>query len=502
MDSRILIFITTTLAVIAAAIIGVAVGTGELLVPTLAVCFILAVLFIAKPPITVFLTIALFASQLNSPGLPGQFGLYEIAAMSVYGAAIITVVFTRKIPLSFGISHLLLVLFCLLLIAIGAYRGFGLRFLGSNLWGGYAYVQILLAAGLVMVLPVVNMPASWWRWAILAMACLSVVPLIADLLTLAGFRLQEVRLFVNTTGVFSNEILEQQEGLGIDRITSAGTTAQAMLIALLSWAHTRKLFDPRTPWVPVTLVCLVLLSFLSGFRLMTATIILITFLVILLQRTLTLGRIVAGVIGCLVALALVYQFADSLPSNMQRAISWLPGIHISQTASLDASATVAWRLELWQQAMIEIRPYLWLGRGLAFSGEQLLRTMVNPESIDWALVVGAYHNGYLSLEILTGFPGLVIGLSMLIAVVWRHWKRNGRNWNNPYLHLAHQAFLASVMASTIIFFTIYGDISTVFPGYFFYWAIMEALCKADESERQVWHETESTSDVGDYAELE
>jgi len=502
MDSRILIFITTTLAVVAAAIIGVAVGTGEYLFPMLAVLAILAVLLIAKPEISVFFTVCLFASHLNAPGLPGQFGLYEIAAMSALLAMVIVVVFKRKIPLNFGIAHWLLFGFCLILFLVGFYRGFGLRFLGSSLWGGYAYIKIFLAAALVLAIPLVNMPATLWRWAILAMGLLSFIPLGADFLSLAGVRLGYINLFVQASGVFSSDFTAEL-GESVDRITSAGTTAQALLLTLLALVPSRKIFEPRSLWVSIALILILLLSFISGFRLMTASIILVTFIVILLQRALTLNRIVVGTIGCLVALGLVYQVADALPPSMQRAISWLPGVQISQSASIDASATVSWRLELWQEATKSIHDYLWVGRGLAFDGDTVLRSIsFGTSSIDWALVIGAFHNGYLSLIILTGLPGLIIGIALIIAVVWRHWRFDTRPWNNPQLLMAHQAFLAMTTSWLIIFLTIYGDIGPVFPMYFFYWAVMEALYKADERESAIGAHSDSPLRRDDYSNLE
>jgi hypothetical protein len=499
MDSRILIFVTTALAVLSATIIGVAVGSGEYLFPVLAVLCILAVLFIAKPEISTFLTVCLFASRLNAPGLPGQFGLYEIAAMSTLAAMLIVLVFTRQIPIKIGSAHWLLIAFCTWLMVIGYCRGFGLRFLGSDLWGGYVYIQVILAAALVFAIPIVNMPAVWWRRAIFAMGALSLIPVFADLLTVYGFRLGYINLFVQAGGVMSSD-LTAETGQNVDRLSSAGTTAQTLLLALLALVHTRNIFNFRSLWVSGALIFILLLSFVSGFRLMTATVILITFLVILLQRTLTPGRVIACVIGCLIGLGVIYQIADALPPSIQRAISWLPGVQISQSASIDANATVSWRLELWQEAVKEVPEYLWLGRGLAFNGDQLVRSFRDISGTEWAMVTGAFHNGYLSLIILTGIPGLVLGIALMVSVVIRHWRLSNRRWNSSQLHTAHQVFLAVTATTTLVFLTVYGDINSIFPSYFLFWGIMEGLCKADEKESVQVHSDGRQSH--DYAHLE
>lgn len=502
MDSRVIIFIITFFAVIAALMVGVAVGMGEAMLPQAMVLGLVGVLLIARPEVAVFITVALFASGLGAPGIGDQLSLYDASTAALIGCAIIAVVFRRNTELSIGLAHRLVILFGLLLFITGFARGFGIRFLGGDLWGGFNYIKMFLAIGLVFTLPMIRMPARAWRFAILAMALLSAIPLAAQLLMLFGINNGLIQMLGKANNFLSN-MPSARPTESVDRVAAAGLCAQSLLLAMLAVVPTRKLFQFRSIWTVFAVGAIITLSFLSGFRLMTVSLVLCLAIAILIQKTLNPPRVIMGVIIGLVGLLILYQVSDSLPRSMQRALSWLPGITISQVAAESAEGTVSWRLDLWHEAAKDIPQYFLLGKGFGFNGTEMTRIMMSdPNSIYWALVSGAYHNGYLSLLLLFGIGGLVLGLWILVAVVWRHWKLVRARWNNPSLQRAHQAFFAFSAMSLIVYLTIYGDVASVFPQFFYFWAIMESLRKTDEFETPQSVEESSVESSNEFAFLE
>ena len=396
---------------------------------------------------------------------------------------IVLLIFNR-IPFPSITGHrLIMVGFCAVILLTGILRGFGFQFLGSGQWGGFTYVAVLFSASLVITLPAVNLSARWWPRAILLMGLLAPLPLIADLLVVNGFAYGLVRLFMQTGDTIGTLIAEQSAvGEVLSRYTSAGVAAQTMIIAFLARVPTNKLFNTRSVGSILVLICIVILSFFSGFRLMTMMVLFIVFLAALLQRSLTLPRVITGCAMGAVAVGILYAMAARLPMNIQRSLSWLPGIDISGSVAADAAGTVEWRLELWQEALHAIPEYFWLGKGFSYDGElfvKMLRGMGSADSIQWALVTGAYHNGYLSLLLVTGIFGLILGMALLVGVSIRQLQLNRRAWNHPTLHRCHQAFHASQLCWVIVYLTVYGDVSAVFPGFFFTWAVLEALDRCD-----------------------
>src|SRR5690606_17037721 len=146
--------------------------------------------------------------------------------------------------------------------------------------------------------------------------------------------------------------------------------------------------------------------------------------------------------------------SDELPHNVQRTISWLPGIDISGAAAQDAEGTIRWRLDVWKEAIHHIPDYFWIGKGFSYDANLYLASMTgyaSYDAINWALVTGGYHNGYLSLLLLLGIGGLLTGLPLLVMVAVRHIRFNFAMWNSPVLHQCHQAFLSSITCWVIVY---------------------------------------------------
>lgn len=505
MDNRIIVLLTTIASVLIALVIGAALGSNEFFVPVLTLIVIGTVLLVASPHIGVFLAIALYASGLTAPGLPGQFGLFYVSVSAVVGCALLLVLFRRAPIAVWSPVHMLLLVFSAVVLFTGLYRGLGFQFLGSSMWGGFLYIQVLAAAFLVFAMPRVNMPASWWPKAIVIMGLLAPLPLVADLLVLKGFSFGFIRMFLQTGATIGNMIAEQEAGGGLGRLTSAGIAAQSMVIAFLAIVPTARLFSLRSLPAILILIAMIALSLTSGFRLMTAMLVFVVFLAAFFQRTITGPRVILGLLATSFALVVLYTVSYHLPLNVQRALSWLPGIEVASSAVEDAEGTITWRLDLWREAIRYIPDFFFIGKGFSYDGNLFLAAQggyASYDALNWALVTGAYHNGYLSLLLLTGVVGLVSGLALLVSLAIRQIRIEKKSWNNPALHRCYQAFLASQLCWILVYLTVYGDVPAVFPQVLFAWAAMDSLRACDERYPRTTEPATLRTVEGEFSHLE
>lgn len=482
MDNRILVFLLSLGAILLAATVGAMIGLEDMVIPCLVLVLASGIFFITTPRVASFAVVALFASGLTAPGLPGQMGLAQGAEAALIGIAGLLMVFGRASLNKISSTQILLIAFCLIVFITGISRGFGFRFLGSDLWGGTYYIDFFLCSLLVFALPRVNMPANWWPIAILAMGLLALARVLAEVLfvkTGASFITLFVQLDQAST---STELSDAATGEGVGRLLSAGTAVAFMVIAFLAIVHTSKLFKAKSVFSILVLFGLFALSLLSGFRLLTLMVAVTVTIAAIYQKTITIPRAVFAMITALVILGTIYYVSDSLPINVQRAVSWLPNIHVSAEARGDANQTVDWRLDVWRAAIQYIPEYFWIGKGFAFDGDLLIssKTAVGWDPISWALIQGAYHNGYLSLLLLLGVFGLIIGVALLVSVLVRLVKLNYAPWKSATLLRCYQAFLSSITGMVIVYLTVYGDVPAVFPTFLFLWAVLESIRACDE----------------------
>src|SRR5690606_40907395 len=116
---------------------------------------------------------------------------------------------------------------------------------------------------------------------------------------------------------------------------------------------------------------IIAISLLSGARLLTVMLPCTVFVAVLLQRSLTIPRVILGVLISILGIITVYYTIDSLPYSVQRTLSWLPGLKVSNAVAQDAAGTVDWRLDLWHAAIRYIPEYFWLGKGFSYDGRLL-----------------------------------------------------------------------------------------------------------------------------------
>jgi len=498
---RVVAFLLSLAATVFAIILGFSVGSEDYLLPALVVVVFASIFLVSHPQLVAACAVATFFSGVTLPGLPGQMKLSDLFAAALLGIFLLQAAFQKsdkKVPLSR--LEWIVIFFCAWIFFVGAFRGFGFLAFGEEKIGGFLYVRLLLAASLVITLPRLKIPPGKWRLTMIFFIILAPATLIADLLIIKGWDFSVVRLFVQT----STQVMDMadQAANGSDdsvaRLWSGGFAASGLMIAFLALVPMRKFFrQGGVIWLPV-FGGIILLSLLSGFRLMTISLLVIAGLVLYFQKGFTAPRSIALILASCVALAATYLCAHDLPLSMQRTVSWLPGIDVSGIASGDASETVEWRFRLWKEASRYIPDYWLVGKGFSYDKEEYIASLQSSDDLRWALVSGSYHNGWFSMILCTGIIGTIFCLIILIAPVLSHWKRQQQlPWRNPTFKQMHGVFLAALATTCFVFLFVYGDVHVTFPVIFFEWAVLETLSRMDMDE-----ETGATLDSGEPSSFE
>lgn len=485
-----------------AVILGVSIGSGNILLPSLVAGFFVALVLISRPQIAAFCAIITFSSGITIPGLPGQMRLFDAFAAALLAIFLLRTFMKTGDQTRFSRLDWIVVIFCGWIFFIGAYRGFGFLTFGGDMIGGFNYLRLLLSATLVITLPRIGLSPGKWKPALVLMGLLAPATLVADLLVVSGWDFGVVRLFVQTSG---DVAAMAREAAGDDvnslrRLWAAGPAANAMLLALLCMVPMRRFFQATGIFWLGAFAGIVTLSLLSGFRLMTANLIVIAVLTLYLQKAITTPRIAVLVIAACIGIFSVYLYSMDLPNSVQRAISWLPGIEISNIARGDAFQTVEWRLRLWRVALRDLPEYWLIGKGFSYNTLEAIAAFQAGlrDDLQWALVVGAYHNGWLSMLLGTGIIGTILCLILLIAPLREQWKVDRDDWNSAALKRYHGVFLAALIANAFVFLVIYGDVHASFPVLFFQWAMLKLIATTDTDSQPssdlLEHET------ADYAE--
>jgi len=482
---KVIVFLLSIAAIGFAVILGVSVGSGEYLLPSLAMAGFAALLLISHPQLAAAGAVATFFSGITIPGLPGQMRLFDALAAALIGIFILQATFRKASYKQIPFSRLewLVLAFCAWIFFIGFVRGFGFLAFGEDKIGGFNYIRLLLTASLVITLPRIGIHADSWRTCMLIAGILAPASLIADLLVMRGWSFGAARLFIQS-GQSENALEDAADAdpSGLTRLFSAGAAANGMLIALLCLVPMRKFFRMTGIFWLVLFAGIFTLSLLSGFRLMTVSLVTVAGLALFFQKGFTAPRMVVLFVAGCVSLLFVYIFVGYFPNSMQRALSWLPGIQVSNVALADATQTIDWRLEVWREAMRYLPDYWLIGKGFSYDKMAYIDAMQSIDTTQWAIVTSSYHNSWLSMLLCTGVIGTILCLFLLIGPLLRHWKRQRASWNNPLFQRIHGVLLAGLTTTVAAYFVIYGEVHTSFPVIFFYWAIMETLSLSDAKE--------------------
>ena len=456
-------------------------SSGNMLLLGAMVAVPVGVFLVNHPALWFALVVVLSSSRLRVPGLPDQLALFDAMGLGlvlVLGAMFIIRRHDKDAGHG-GATGAMMWMFAAVVVFTMGYRGIGLRALGSHLWGGMVYILVLTSLGLVMLIRLVRVPRTAWLVAFFGMVLLSFLPLAAQLsFHLSHGRMGFVYRFIQPTGFLVESLQSELSGEGIQRFNS-GSLVALMAVPLVCF---RRPFHGYALIVTVAVaaVTMPMVAF-SGSR--YSAILLIAFLLCWAafesrRFNWRMPLVLLTLSG--MALLVAGQFAHLFPEPVQRVLTFVPGARVEHVAATDAAATIDWRLELWVRSLENLRDnpqWLLIGQGIAFdpTGLEGLE-LAGAYSAEWAFVCKAYHQGALSLLMVFGIPGLVLGLGILFGLARRHYLALRREpCEDQWLNRMYRTVLAMFICRAIMFVTVSGGVRGFLPELFFLGALLEGL---------------------------
>jgi O-antigen ligase len=368
-------------------------------------------------------------------------------------------------------------------------RGAGLKALGSSMWGGMFYVQLLITIGLVFTLPHVRISARNWPPLLVLMGVSAMIPVFLSVATKHGLPLGWLEQFFPGPGDDQMGEAMITGSVAVDRLATTATGV-FLLIAFLILVPIQDLIGLKRFYLLPVLLGIAMLTLLSGSRTAAVTLGLTLLVMVFLGGAVKPSTFLAGFILLVGVTVTVIVFSDQLPPAVQRSLAWLPGFRASDVAMIDAEGTLQWRLQLWEQG-IRLLPEFWLiGKGYTFYEKDVLEVIGQYQQNDltaWAVVTSSFHNGLLSLAVGLGVFGLIAGLGVMISACRRHWSFYRGEWNNPLLKRCHYLLFGYFFSQEASYILFYGDVQMSFPILFTTLALLEGVRQAD-SDLAEWKE--------------
>ncbi|MCX8013453.1 MAG: O-antigen ligase family protein, partial [Rectinema sp.] len=351
-------------------------------------------------------------------------------------------------------------------------RGFGFRAFGAESWGGMSYLKLIIMGIFLIASKSLFLDERVLRRALFLMLTLSTLPAFAQILFLAsGGNIVQQYLFIEAyIGGLLSSLQAVQTG-GAVRLHALGdVVGSIMMIAAILLDRSRPLH--RIALVPISLI-IFFLAALTGFRgHILYIIIMALFLYVFSQGRIRIGRLVPASAGIVATLFAAYLLAPMLPSAMQRALSWIPGIEIPLYIKLEAQMSIINRLELWRMAWEDVPRFLWIGKGFTVNPSDLYSPSVRNDWILYSYLSHNFHNGPLSLLVCTGLFGFLFATLFMITSSVEMIRQYKLVKGAGLMERAYTFFLANHLYQVFAFFAIFGDTRESLPPMFINLAIM------------------------------
>lgn len=331
--------------------------------------------------------------------------------------------------------------------------GFGLRMLGSEVYGGKKYIVTLVGILSYFALTARVIPREKAPLAIGLMFLGGITAFIGDFFYLAP-SLPHFIFWIFPPGLnYGGFDLESR------RLPGASTLSSAVIFFMLARYGIRGVFLSGKWWRLIAFFGVLAIGLLGGYRSMLISIAIVFSIQFFLEgihRTKLLPIFVLA--GVLIG-AMLFPITPKLPFSVQRTLSVVPLLPVDKQAKYDAQATWEWRLDMWKSLMPQIPTYFWLGKGFSFDQQDFLMMgdtafkAIDASQQSLALS-NDYHNGWISVLITFGVWGMAVLLWFMAAGLWALY-RNYR-YGDPDLRIVNSFLFAHFIMQTAFFLTVGG----------------------------------------------
>jgi hypothetical protein len=381
------------------------------------------------------------------------------------------------VPLSFGIAILNralsndaqfisvpqvtwpLLFLAVVVIVTAKMTGWGIRVMGSDVYGGKRYIYLLV--GILAYFALVSRRIPPER----ANFCIGLY-FLGGLTTIAGDLLPYVpKWSYFIFWVLPPEAYDIARGVNTDAVRFAGVyrSASYATMAMLAIYGIRGIFSAQKYW-RLILFCIVFpLGFLGGFRtyiVIFTVLFLVQFYLEGLHRTSLLPKL--AVAGIVVIVALI-PLTPKLPYGVQRTLTLLPiPLQIDPAAQVDATASWDWRVKMWKAVLPQVPEYFWLGKGYLISPLDYNFVMGWDASVhtqfaadEGLALADDFHNGPLTIMIPLGIWGM-IGFLWFLFVATPIFYANYR-YGLPSLKIINSFLFAYFVSKAFFFLFLFGS---------------------------------------------
>ena len=365
--------------------------------------------------------VATFGSAFILPLFPGRPYFWELAALLGWSGLIMLVALRRYDP---GFKSVIrrnawmfigIIGYCAVLVMTMFYRGFGLRVLGSSgQVGGRLYLQQLVCAIFPLLFAMIRTDERTVVRLVVWQCLLTASYLLSDFAFSFGSDLIYPMLYFVELANDALLFEVQSATFGIRRFQSLALAGHGFILLTLVYLNLKDFLSPRR-WLMLAVVLGIFsIGLLSGHRYF---VILLAFTLLFVgysQRFFTTRNVLIAGVMLGLGIGVLYLSANRMPLAFQRAVSFLPGLHASTEAVIDAQTTAIGRVTLFKVGLTMIPEYFWLGRGFVrymdeYSGQ------FDPTGVMAHISNGVFYNGFIGLMVNTGVFGTFFMFLFILA---------------------------------------------------------------------------------------
>lgn len=335
------------------------------------------------------------------PILGGQFTLFQILMVIGVAKFFVGDVVLRRTKIKFGTRFdvLMIVGFMAILTYHGVHDRFGMRFLGSSVWGGRNYVNVFVGLAAFCVIQSIPMQAKHWAklpYVILGVTIFdTIIAVITTIFPASIYKIYPFYSAVSTLGI--EEVLTGDPNK-TGRIGSFGSLGFIIVILILASVSVREVFSLSNFFRFVGLVLGSVSVLYSGFRSAVTNTLIAGFVAGIRDLRWAVLALLPILAAVLFSLSIVNSEFVTLPKQIQRGLTFLPG-HWDMDMARDAAASNEFRItvwNLWRREYFPAHPYL--GRGFGFRSQWAKSSVLPYGAYETQQVVetGNIHNGLFS----------------------------------------------------------------------------------------------------------
>lgn len=285
----------------------------------------------------------------------------------------------------------------------------GMRFLGSEVWGGHNYVNVFVGLAAFFVVQSIPMqPKVWAKLPYVVLAVTTFDLMIAVITTISPsliFKIYPFYSAVSVTGI--EEVLTGESITG--RIGSFGNFGFILILLVLASIPVWQILNPKNLHRFICLIVGSVAVLFSGFRSVVANAVIAFLAAGIRDLKYAVVLFLPFLAFVLFALSFINSDVFRLPKQVQRGLAFLPGKWDVDMAR-DAAASNDFRRRVWTLWMHDYFPaHPWLGRGFGFRRDWAKPLAYDPKAIDYRATVEVQniHNGLFAALDTFGIVGTI-----------------------------------------------------------------------------------------------